>query len=521
MDTTARSRGPTVGLSRPVLLVSLTAAGVAAWTLAILILPSSMRFFVFTPRTKTNFDVSVALLSLFVALVFLLFPSERERTRLDWVAVGFLILGIGALLFGYLLPVLGWSDHLGRAMYCSLVVRSTALLAMGIGLVAPRPPHLTTRAAVGVAAGTALVVAGTALVSSRLPRLVRTDDLEAVASRSTTTLFGLTAWHWGLSAIPLGLALAAVAGAVRHADDLGDQGWFVTGLTLMTGSQLHTMFWPSAYSPILTTASILRLSFTVVVTIGAVLALRRVALERTAVLAMEREVAAQLAELGKLRTDFVAMVGHELASPVATLRAYVTMLKTGSLTTTQQAHAGRALEVEVQLLATLVGDVRAAASAERADFDLHPTPVPLQSLLADAAAFARSLPGDHPFEEHVPCDARVLADAERISQVLRNLLGNAAKHTVAGTPIALRVEQQGECVRIEVADRGPGIQPDDRERIFEKFGRGQHTAGRRIPGVGLGLYLSRRIVEAHGGGLGVEETPGGGATFWFTLPVAP
>jgi signal transduction histidine kinase len=500
-------------------LATLCAVGIVAWTVAIFVI-SPLRFVVFTPRAKTGFDVSVALLSLFVALVLLLFPSERERTRLDWVAVGFLILGTGALLFGYLLPVLRWSDHLGRAMYCSLVVRSTALLAMGVGLVAPRPPHLTGRTAVGVTAGTALVVASTALISSRLPRLVRADDLQAIAARSTTTLFGLTAWHWALSAIPLVLALAAVAGSVRHADELGDRGSFVVGLTLMAGSQLHTMFWPSAYSPILTTASILRLAFTVILSIGAVLALRRIALERTAVLAMEREVATRLAELSTLRADFVAMVGHELASPVATLRGYAAMLTTGALDGSQQALVGTALEAEVQLLATLVDDVRAAAAAERAEFDLHPTPVPLGPLLADAAAFARSLPGDHPLEESSSFEAQVLADADRITQVLRNLLGNAGKHTPAGVPITLRAEHRGDRVRIEVADWGPGINPSDRERIFEKFGRGEHTTGGRVPGVGLGLYLSRRIVRAHGGELGVEETPGGGATFWFTLPVA-
>jgi len=514
------SRDLPLGRSRPLLLAVLCAAGIGAWTVAIFVV-SSLRFVVYTPRAKTGFDVSVALLSLFVTLVFLLFPSDRERTRLDWVAVGFLILGTGALLFGYLLPVLRWSDHLGRAMYCSLVVRSTALLAMGIGLVAPRPPHLTVRTAAWLTTATVVLVVATALLSPRLPRLASVDDLQAAASRSTTMLFGLTAWHWALSTIPLVLALVAVAGAIRHAAELGDRGCFVVGLTLMAGAQLHTMFWPSAYSPILTTASILRLGFTVVVASGAVLALRRVALERTTVLAMEREVAARLAELGELRADFIAMVGHELASPVATLRVYAAMLTTGSLDGTQQRRVGRALEGEVQLLATLVDDVRAAATAERADFDLTPAPVPLGAILADAAAFARSLPGGHPFEEVASCNARVLADAERITQVLRNLIGNAGKHTPAGIPIALRASHQGDRVRIKVADRGPGINLNDRERIFEKFGRGQHAAGGHVPGLGLGLYLSRRIVRAHGGELGVEETPGGGATFWFTLPIAP
>jgi signal transduction histidine kinase len=115
---------------------------------------------------------------------------------------------------------------------------------------------------------------------------------------------------------------------------------------------------------------------------------------------------------------------------------------------------------------------------------------------------------------------KVVADRERIGQVLRNLLSNAAKYSPEGVPIELRAKrEQEDCVRIEVADHGPGIHPDDRARIFEKFGRGRDREGKKIPGVGLGLYLSRGIVRAHGSDITVDSAPGEGAVFGFELKV--
>jgi signal transduction histidine kinase len=103
---------------------------------------------------------------------------------------------------------------------------------------------------------------------------------------------------------------------------------------------------------------------------------------------------------------------------------------------------------------------------------------------------------------------------------LRNLVTNAAKYTPPGTPIEIRGRREGEWVWIAVVDKGPGIAPEDVELIFTRFGRAQHHSEQKIPGLGLGLYLSQRIVEAHGGELIVTPTPGQGATFAFSVPVA-
>jgi signal transduction histidine kinase len=114
---------------------------------------------------------------------------------------------------------------------------------------------------------------------------------------------------------------------------------------------------------------------------------------------------------------------------------------------------------------------------------------------------------------------QVLADPERIGQVLRNLLSNAAKYSPKGTPIELRVIGKEGRVRVEIADQGRGIHPDDVPRIFEKFGRGNDREKHKTPGVGLGLYLSQRIVRRHGSELTVQTRVGEGSVFGFELRV--
>jgi signal transduction histidine kinase len=291
-------------------------------------------------------------------------------------------------------------------------------------------------------------------------------------------------------------------------------------MVLLAGAQMHNTFWPSGFSRVLTTADVLRLVFVAVVALGGILELRRIATERAGLLATEQERSRRLAELAVLKADFTAMVTHELGSPLAAIRGFLDMLATGELSPSQEAHTLAAIRTETDLLTALVADVQAAATVERDDFAVHPRPVPVSALLADAIAFARTLPGDHPLSTTLTTHECVWADPERIGQVLRNLLGNAAKFSPAGTPIELRAALHGGRVRITVVDRGVGIHPGDVVRIFEKFGRGRDPSGRKVAGVGLGLYLSRRIVRAHGADLSVASTPGVGAVFAFNLEVA-
>lgn len=476
-----------------------------------------VRFAVLAPSAQAGVEAASALARLFGALVLFLFPDDRFQARLGWIGAGLVVLGLGALVYGYLLPLIGDSLDLNTSMYASLVNWSIAGGLFAAGLAPATPPRFSRSAfalslALFVALGAVTLAAG-----HHLPRLVEVEDLEAAAAQGQTPLRGLTGWHWALSAVPLGLALVALAGAVRHLSPGRLGSWLVAAMTLLAGSQIHNLFWPSAYSPVLTTANLLRLGFAAVVAVGGVLELRRIAAERAALLAVEREYSGRLEELAALRADFTAMVAHELGSPLAAIRGFADMLATGELGPEDRRQALAAIRAEVDLLNSLVAEVQAAASVERADFAVHPRPVPISALLAEATAFARTLPGGHPMQTVVEARGQVWADPERIGQVLRNLLSNAAAYSPPGTPIELRALTKGSRIRIEVADRGYGIPPEELEHIFEKFHRGRHGRGQRAGGLGLGLYLSRRIVQAHGSDLTVRSQVGAGSVFSFEL----
>lgn len=464
------------------------------------------------PGVHVAVETSVALASLFGALVLSLFPADRAGVRLGWVAGGFLVMGAGALVFGVLEPLLNSRSAPGSPAYVWLVTRSAACLLFVAGLVPAMPPRLP-RWTVSASVGALAVALGLA------PLLGDSTFATLPGPGPEGAAYGIAGWYWSISLIPLGLSATAVAGAFRwRSGTLG--GWLLLAMVLLAGSQFHSLFWPSAFSPLLSTVDILRLCFAGIVAVGGIFELRRLAAERAALLSVERENNRRLGELAALRADFTAMVAHELSSPLTAIRAFASVLTAGDLGREERNRAGEAIEQQAATLEALVSDVRAAAAVERDDFSVNARPVMLDALLSEAAVFARALPGGHPVEVVNEGREKVLADAERIGQVVRNLLTNAAKFSPEGGLVEIRAHRSGRRVRMEVADRGPGIHPDDMGRVFEKFGRGRDRLGRPVPGVGLGLYLSRRIVQAHGSELGVESAPGEGTTFFFYLEVA-
>jgi signal transduction histidine kinase len=220
-----------------------------------------------------------------------------------------------------------------------------------------------------------------------------------------------------------------------------------------------------------------------------------------------------------MRADLTAMIAHELRAPVAALRMMTFLLATGELSSQDKSEMFAAVKGEIEQLDRLINDVADVTAAEREDFSVQLNSVPLHVMFENAATFARAKLGSHPFTVPPVPNVNVLCDAERISQVLRNLLDNAATHTPPGTPVELRAHRDGARVRIEVADRGPGLSAADVALIFEKFGRGRQAMERQTLGAGLGLYLSRQIMMAHGSDLTVESAPGKGTVFAFELKV--
>jgi PAS domain S-box-containing protein len=246
---------------------------------------------------------------------------------------------------------------------------------------------------------------------------------------------------------------------------------------------------------------------------------RHLDLERATMLASERAYTKQLRELAALREELSKVVAHELRSPVAALRMMATALGTGELAPADASEMIAAIHSQIDQLDRLITDVTDAAAAERENVSVQLHSVPLTILISGAAAYARSALGDRPLSVGPVQETQVWCDPERISQVLQNLLDNIAKHTPPGTPVALRTRLHNNHARIEVADGGPGISVDDLPKIFEKFGRGREASDSQRPGLGLGLYVSRQIVEAHGAELTAESAPGGGTIFAFDLRV--
>src|SRR5215203_3394874 len=514
-----------LGGLRSVLVAAVLAVFVVAWAATNLILGGEGFAVLVSDKVVGCEEAASALARLFAALVLGLFLADAVGWRARWVAGGLVVLGLGHLIFGYLEPLIQEDPpELNESLYESFVTQTLVCALFMVGLFPGRPPRLLIWAATIIPIS--LVVGYVALfefldAEEWMPPLSRVENPERTLTLGSP-LGWLTPWHWVLSTLPLGLAAAAMAWAFWQSRRGLLRSWLLFAVVLLAGSVLHDYLWPSAYGGgLLTTADALSLVFAVVVAVGGISELRRVASERARLLATERERAQRLNELNELRSDFSAMIAHELETPMASVRKLNELLSAQGEDPEVRDYATTSTERELDALTNLVRDVRAVAAVEREDFGIQARPLSLEELLAAAEVYASTLPGHHPIEVMVRGDLRagerVLADPERIGQVLRNLLSNAAKYSPEGTPIELRVGKKGERIRIEVADHGRGIHPDDVPRIFEKFGRGRDPERHKTPGVGLGLYLSQRIVRGHGSELTVQKRPGEGSVFGFEL----
>lgn len=245
---------------------------------------------------------------------------------------------------------------------------------------------------------------------------------------------------------------------------------------------------------------------------------RREAYERS-------EKLARLEEMNRFKTQFINTAAHELRTPLLPLRTQVYLLINSRESPPSEAQK-RSLDVlkrNLERLGGLVEDLLTVARTQAGRLGVEPKPVDLGELASEVAESflpAARLKGVH-LEGPPPGRFPVLADANRIHQVLSNLVSNAIKFTPSGGSVRIDLSLDGGRAKARIADTGLGIAKSDLPRLFSPFVQVHETAQVTEPGSGLGLYICRQYVELHGGEVGVEsEGRGRGTTVWFTLPVA-
>ncbi|MBB1253374.1 HAMP domain-containing histidine kinase [Streptomyces sp. OF3] len=218
---------------------------------------------------------------------------------------------------------------------------------------------------------------------------------------------------------------------------------------------------------------------------------------------------------------FVADASHELRTPLTGIRGYAELFRRGADSRPEDlAKTMRRIEAEAERMGTLVDELLLLARLDQGR-PLERRPVDLTALAEDAVADASAVEPDRPLSLEAPEPVTVCGDEARLRQVLGNLLANVRRHTPAGTPAAVRVRSVDCTALVEIADRGPGLNEEHRERVFERFFRADPGRSRDQGGAGLGLSIVSAVAQSHGGTVGVRATPGGGATFWLRLPAEP
>ncbi len=224
----------------------------------------------------------------------------------------------------------------------------------------------------------------------------------------------------------------------------------------------------------------------------------------------------------ELKNDLVATVAHEFRTPLTSLRMAIHLCVEGTVgpVTEKQSELLHGARQDCERLQDIVDDLLDLARIQAGRGEVVPQPCATRELIDKALAAQKESAhsaGVRLIDALVEPVPSVLADRERIGLVLGNMIVNALRHAPRGSSVELRAERQSKEVRFSVRDQGPGVPREYQQRIFEKFFRVPGTTGE---GVGLGLYISREIVRAHGGEMGVETAEGGGARFWFTLPAS-
>ena len=219
------------------------------------------------------------------------------------------------------------------------------------------------------------------------------------------------------------------------------------------------------------------------------------------------------------QSEFLGIVAHELRSPLAAIRGAAVLLETSfdRLSETRRRELLQTIAVSTTRMSALFDDFLLLSRVDAGSLKLQKEVVDARLIVQEALGRMRSEHSSRHFSVQIPdALACVCGDETRIVQVLCNLLSNAVRYSPAESKIGITLQEVRSYVRFSVRNSGPGIPDGERERLFTRFGQiGQHPDG-----TGLGLYLSRQLVELMGGQIDFESTPNDATTFWFSLPIA-
>ena len=247
-------------------------------------------------------------------------------------------------------------------------------------------------------------------------------------------------------------------------------------------------------------------------------------------------------QIEKLKDEFVSIVSHELRTPLTAIKGYTQHLirrierrlretrqkqqsvhpHTGELPESYDLRSLHIVQSETEHLERLVSDLLDLSRVQWGELDLQYSSFYLADVLNERVRLARISAEQHTIDLDIQTqDSRIVADQLRVGQVFGNVLDNAIKFSPPGKQVKVILQEKDDEYLISVIDQGIGISPESIDHIFERFYRIRNIANRQYTGIGMGLFVAKVIVEAHGGSIGFNSNQDGGSTFYFTLPRVP
>ena len=241
-------------------------------------------------------------------------------------------------------------------------------------------------------------------------------------------------------------------------------------------------------------------------------------------ISQQKKVEAQLTELNQMKTEFVGVVAHDLRTPLTVAAGYADLLEQAwdGIDPAERRELVGKIKRSLDRLGLLVAEVLDVSRVESGASIAAPEPFDLVDTVRVAVEEVASVDPypvcDTTIEANLP---KALGDRDAIWRVVSNLLSNATKYSPPDAPVSIEVTRHDDLLQVSVRDRGPGIDPSDQPKLFQRFSRVPFAGdGPHPPGTGLGLFICRTLVEAVGGTIWVDSQPGHGSTFSFTVPAA-